>query len=88
MIADACGVEVVVGPSEATAIGNALTQAIGNKDIKDLAELRDIVRRSFNLQTYEPRQFADQMAVTDEWEKQAERYAEICAQDIELNESI
>lgn len=54
MTADACGVAVIVGPYEATAIGNALVQAMGAGAVKDLAELRAIVRNSFELKTYEP----------------------------------
>ena len=54
LTADATGKRVVVGPYEATAIGNALTQAIGAGNVRDLAHLRQIVRNSFDLQTVEP----------------------------------
>ena len=54
LTADACGVPVVVGPTEATAIGNGLTQAIGLNDLPDLSALRQCVAASFPLQTYEP----------------------------------
>jgi len=54
MTADATGKEVIVGPFEATAIGNALTQAIGAGQVRDLAHLRKIVAASFDLQTYTP----------------------------------
>ncbi|MCC7146108.1 MAG: rhamnulokinase [Phycisphaeraceae bacterium] len=54
MTADAIGREVVVGPYEATAIGNALTQAMGAGDVKDLAQLRQIVRASFELKIVQP----------------------------------
>lgn len=55
MTADAVGRPVVVGPYEATAIGNALTQAIGAGALKDLAELRSVVRQSFDVLTVEPK---------------------------------
>jgi len=54
MTADACGIPVVVGPYEATAIGNVLVQAMGKGEIKNLAQLRQIVRNSFDLETYQP----------------------------------
>lgn len=55
MTADALGRPVIVGPYEATAIGNALTQAIGLKKVRDLDHLRRIVRESFQPETYRPR---------------------------------
>lgn len=55
MTADAINRPVIVGPYEATALGNALTQAIGAGAVRDLAELRAIVRRSFKLETCEPK---------------------------------
>ncbi|MCX5661388.1 MAG: rhamnulokinase [Planctomycetota bacterium] len=54
MTADALGRTVVVGPYEATAIGNALTQALGAGQVEDLLHLRRIVSRSFRPVTYEP----------------------------------
>jgi rhamnulokinase len=55
MTADALGKPVVVGPFEGTAIGNALTQAIGAGVVKDLTHLRQIVRNSTDLKRYEPK---------------------------------
>lgn len=52
--ADACGIPVVAGPVEATAVGNALMQGIASGRIGDLAQGRQIVQRSFPLQRYEP----------------------------------
>ncbi len=54
--ADACGRRVVAGPIEATAIGNIMTQAISAGAVSSIAEAREIVRRSFDVETYEPRQ--------------------------------
>jgi rhamnulokinase len=53
--ADATGLPVLAGPTEATAIGNLLVQAMALGRVGSLAELRDIVRRSFPLETYTPR---------------------------------
>jgi rhamnulokinase len=45
---------VVAGPTEATAAGNVLVQAMGAGVVSGLAEAREIVRRSFPLQTFQP----------------------------------
>lgn len=58
MTADACGRPVVAGPVEATAIGNILVQAMAVGQIGTLAEARSIVRGSFNVKRYEPRDSA------------------------------
>jgi rhamnulokinase len=60
--ADACGRPVVAGPVEATAAGNVLTQALGLGIIGSLAEAREVVRRSFDVTTYEPRNSAEWQA--------------------------
>jgi rhamnulokinase len=52
--ADATGRLVVAGPVEATAIGNVLVQAIALGHLPHLAAARDLVRSSFELETYEP----------------------------------
>jgi rhamnulokinase len=53
--ADAIGLPVVAGPSEATAIGNCLMQAKAAGLVKDRWEIRRIVAESFPLQTFLPR---------------------------------
>jgi rhamnulokinase len=58
LTADACGRPVVTGPVEATAIGNVLTQAIATGAVADLSAARRIVRDSFPLKRYEPRDTA------------------------------
>ncbi len=52
--ANAIGKKVVAGPIEATASGNLLIQAKAAGQIKTLAELRKIVRNSFELIEYQP----------------------------------
>lgn len=56
LAADACNRVVVAGPVEATAIGNVLVQALGLGLIGSLAQGREVVRRSFEVRTYEPRE--------------------------------
>jgi rhamnulokinase len=54
-IADATGKIVVAGPVDATPIGNALVQFIAMGEIKDLDEAREVVRKSFELKMFEPK---------------------------------
>ncbi len=54
------------GPIEATASGNILMQAKATGQIKSLAELREIVRNSFELKEYQPKE-------TQLWDKQYEK---------------
>ncbi|HZK81829.1 MAG TPA: rhamnulokinase family protein [Humisphaera sp.] len=54
--ADACNRTVVAGPIEATAIGNILVQAMATGDVKSLSDARAIVRQSFDVKRYEPRE--------------------------------
>ena len=54
--ADACNRPVLAGPVEATAIGNVLVQAIGLGIVNSLAEARELVRNSFEVRTYLPKE--------------------------------
>ncbi len=56
LTADACGLPVVAGPAEATALGNVLAQARAVGAVHGtLADLRTLVRRSQPLRRYLPR---------------------------------
>ncbi len=52
--ANALGKRVITGPIEATASGNILMQARATGQVKSLAEVREIVRNSFELKEYQP----------------------------------
>lgn len=54
LTADYTGLMVLAGPSEATAIGNALVQMIEAGEIKDLKDARRIVRESFDIEIFNP----------------------------------
>jgi rhamnulokinase len=68
--ANATSVDVVAGPAEAAAIGSLLVQALGLRYVGSLAEIRDIVRQSFSVVRYQPRQ-------TAEWQSAYERFREL-----------
>jgi rhamnulokinase len=50
---------VLAGPVEAAALGNVLVQLHSFGDVGSLAEMREVVRRSCELQVYEPDPAAD-----------------------------
>ncbi|HEX9923641.1 MAG TPA: rhamnulokinase family protein [Anaerolineae bacterium] len=68
--ADATGRPVVTGPVEATAIGNILMQMLAVGQISSLSEGRELVRRSFSVETYQPQNEAA-------WTEAYQRYLEI-----------
>jgi rhamnulokinase len=72
MTADATGRQVVVGPHEATAIGNALVQAMALGQVKDLWHLRAIVAASSDLEQLQSQNGAI-------WNEAAARYDAITA---------
>ena len=48
----------MAGPIEATAIGNVMMQAVATGQVGSIAEARDVIRRSFDVDEYEPRNTA------------------------------
>ncbi|MDG4825511.1 rhamnulokinase [Asanoa sp. WMMD1127] len=56
LTADACGLPVLAGPVEATAVGNVLVQARAAGVVRgDLPALRELVRKTHEVRRYEPR---------------------------------
>jgi rhamnulokinase len=55
LTADALGVPVWAGPVEATAMGNILMQAKAAGEVKDIADLRSVVRNSVKPNVFEPK---------------------------------
>lgn len=72
LTADACNRRVIAGPVEATAIGNLLFQAMATKEVRDLSHLRQIVRNSFPVETYNP-------ADVSRWEMPYRKLIEVSA---------
>lgn len=56
LTADACGIPVMAGPVEATALGNVLVQARAlGADLPDLAAMRELLRRTHPQRRHDPR---------------------------------
>ncbi len=66
--ANATGRPVVAGPVEATALGNVLVQARTAGEIGSLAEIREVVRNSYETKRYDPFE-------SDAWAAARERLA-------------
>jgi rhamnulokinase len=54
MTANATGIPVVAGPSEATALGNVMMQAKGLGIVQSLDEIRTVIRRSVSPEIFYP----------------------------------
>ena len=65
--ADACGRRVVAGPIEATAIGNIMMQAVAAGEVGSIAEAREVIRNSFEVEQYEPKN-------TTAWDEAYEKF--------------
>jgi len=52
--ANSLGIPVIAGPSEATALGNVMVQALANKTVADFTEMRKIVNRSVETVCFNP----------------------------------
>lgn len=70
--ADVLNRPVTAGPIEATAIGNIISQLIALKEINDVNEAREIVKRSFPTEEYMPEN-------ADAWDEAYGRYKEVIA---------
>ena len=70
LAADATGRQVVTGPIEATVVGNVLMQAVALGHLASLDELRAVVRRSFEVSTYDP-------VHTPAWEDAYEKFLKL-----------
>ena len=52
--ANSCGVEVLAGPQEGTALGNIMVQAKAAGEVKDLWDMRKVIANSRNLKRFSP----------------------------------
>jgi rhamnulokinase len=65
--ANALGIPVIAGPSEATAIGNIMIQAKAAGCVDSHAEMRQIIRESVHLEEFEPKN-------SSEWEAAYQKF--------------
>jgi rhamnulokinase len=70
MTADATGKLVIAGPVVATAIGNIAVQLVALGALSNLEQGREVIRRSFELHSYEPAQ-------TNNWDEAYHRWREL-----------
>ena len=68
--ANSCGVTVLAGPQEGTAIGNVMLQAKAAGEVADVWEMRRIIAGSIDLRRFEPQDTAT-------WDAAYERYLRI-----------
>lgn len=70
LTADACKRPVYTGPVEATALGNIAIQAIAQGEIKDVAQAREVIRNSFEINYFEPHD-------ADMWDEGYEKFKKL-----------
>lgn len=70
--ANALGIEVLAGPIEATSCGNVITQMVATGALPDIRSGRELIRRSFSFQSYQPQ-------ATETWQRAYERYRALIA---------
>jgi rhamnulokinase len=72
MTANACGLKVIAGPEEATAVGNAVVQALCLGVIEKLSQAMPLIKKAFPIREYKP-------AMNREWTEALERFQRISA---------
>ena len=68
--ANAAGLPVLAGPVESACAGNILLQAVTNGDLAGTSDIREVVKRSFPIEQYDP-------ADTDRWTDAYTKYRKI-----------
>lgn len=74
MTASSCGVTVLAGPQEGTAIGNIMLQAKAAGCVDDIWQMRGIIARSVDLKRFEP-------CDHELWDKAYDRYLRMTESD-------
>lgn len=70
--ANAIGVPVVAGPTEATAVGNAMVQALGMGVIKSLHDALPIIKKAFPIKIYKPQNAGEWDSACRQFRRNAE----------------
>ena len=68
--ANSCGVKVLAGPQEGTAIGNIMLQAKAAGVVDDIWQMRAIIANSIKLKTFEPQDM-------EVWDAAYEKFIEL-----------
>ena len=68
--ANSCGVDVLAGPQECTALGNIMVQAKAAGEVKDLWEMRKVIANSIELKHFSPKD-------KTQWDSAYDRFLEI-----------
>ncbi|MCM8808500.1 MAG: rhamnulokinase, partial [Candidatus Omnitrophica bacterium] len=61
---------VITGPTEATSIGNILVQAFAKREVRDIKNIREVIRNSFPLIIYRPDEIT-------RWDENYDRYLKL-----------
>ena len=68
--ANSCGVEVLAGPQEGTALGNIMVQAKAANEVRDLWDMRRVIANSLELKRFTP-------ADKEQWDEAYDKYLRI-----------
>lgn len=72
MTANACHCPVIAGPVEATVLGNVALQLLATGELKDLTQVRSVVKASTQVKIFEPQD-------TKQWEQMYGQYKKLYA---------
>jgi rhamnulokinase len=75
MTADACGCQVVSGPSEASALGNIMLQAVATGHLADVRSGRAAIAESVQCTAFDPHR-------SDRWDDAYARFRQLEASEI------
>ena len=78
--ANALNKPVLCGPTEATAIGNLMVQAMALGEVRNQNEIRQVVKKSFPTENYLPE-------ATDAWEEAYHKFSKLLQQESERKDS-
>ena len=70
-VSHATGLPVISGPVEGTSLGNIMVQAIAKGIITSLAEIRQVIARSFEFKSFIPENISD-------WDTNYSRFLDVC----------
>jgi len=75
MTSDSTGAQVVAGPVEATALGNAVVQLVSLGELGSVSEAREVLSESLGLKVYSP-------GMTGDWDEAYMRFMDLLEADM------